>query len=127
VKVFLLTFNPITNLPQGVTHVDAARYMTFKLFRQLLGVRQNLKGRRHIAVIADVIRVLWLIDNGGGWFADGDMVCYDKFPVEVTQGHFFASMRLGSDFFVLVSLELEPGPEDHQMVMHQLVFYVCTC
>jgi len=66
VKVFLLTFNPITNLPQGVTHVDAARYMTFKLFRQLLGVRQNLKGRRHIAVIADVIRVLWLIDNGAG-------------------------------------------------------------
>ena len=74
--------------------------MSFKLVRKLLEIGSN--GRRHIAVLADIIRAVYLWDTGGGWLCDCDMVCYGEFPREVTQGHFYASMRLGTDFFVLV-------------------------
>ena len=94
----LLSWNPIQNLPPSVLHVNAERYVRFDAWQKLLAIPKE-NGRRHMQVLADILRAMYVFEYGG-WIMDGDCVCCDRIPDvpldDERLGHFFASMRRGA-------------------------------
>jgi len=69
-SVHLYTYDPIENVPQGVTLQDAAEILPpSQIFRNQLG-----KGKGSLAGFSDLFRFKLLLDKGG-WWVDADVFC----------------------------------------------------
>jgi hypothetical protein len=73
-SVHLYTYDPIENVPQGVTLQDAAQILPpSQIFRNRLG-----KGKGSVAAFSDLFRYKLLLDKGG-WWVDADVFCLKPF------------------------------------------------
>lgn len=72
--VNLYAYDPIDNLPSGVTLQDAAQILPRALiFRNQLG-----KGKGSLAAFSDLFRFKLMLDRGG-WWVDADIFCLKPF------------------------------------------------
>jgi hypothetical protein len=73
-SVHLYTYDPIDNVPHGVTLRDAAQILPpSQVFRNRLG-----KGKGSLAAFSDLFRYKLLLDQGG-WWVDTDVFCLKPF------------------------------------------------
>jgi hypothetical protein len=73
-SVHLYTYEPIQNVPQGVTLRDASQILpASQVFHNRLG-----KGKGSLAAFSDLFRYKLLLDKGG-WWVDADVFCLKPF------------------------------------------------
>ena len=91
-KVYLLGYAPVTNLPANVEACPAEEVLGWKEFLKL-----RRKGRR-VQLLSDYARAKKLQLLGGGFFLDNDSLWLRAAPGDCALGHFFASMKKAPGF-----------------------------
>lgn len=132
-RVQLLHYHPLENVPPGVELVNAGSVLDYEVARGVIE-------RRGVQFLADFIRAKQLMQGGGalscgGWFLDGDAVWLRKAPsLTITDpsnlGHFFASLsadkklrgKTKDDFDKFWNLEYLAKPGDRLYLASPFAF-----